>query len=186
MFGASPSAQQSPCKPLQVAYNLSMEISGAHFPAPENYGMIQNLNINGLLSYIPVNSTCTSDDGEDHQNQKPGIIIDERKRRRMISNRESARRSRMRKQKHLDELWSLVVRLRTENHNLMEKLNQITESQQQVLQENVKLKEEASDFRRMITDLQMGSPYTTHLRELEEAPCNTFDLIAESSSQSNE
>lgn len=92
----------------------------------------------------------------------------------------------MRKQKHLDELWSMVVRLRTENHNLMEKLNQITESQQQVLQENVKLKEEASDFRRMITDLQMGSPYTTHLRELEEAPCNTFDLIAESSSQSNQ
>ncbi|XP_022146395.1 basic leucine zipper 8-like [Momordica charantia] len=164
-----------------------MEISGALFPAAENYGygMIQNLNINGLLSYIPVNSTSTSDEG-DYQTQKHGIIVDERKRRRMISNRESARRSRMRKQKHLDELWSLVVRLRTENQSLMEKLNQLTESQEQLLQENAKLKGEASDFFRMLTGLQMGSPYTTHMRELEEVPCNTFDLIAESSTQSNE
>ncbi|CAK9311438.1 unnamed protein product [Citrullus colocynthis] len=185
MFSAPLSAQQSPCKPLQIAYHLSMEISGAHFAAPENYGMIQNLNINELLSCIPVNSTSTSDDGDD-LNHKFGVVIDERKQRRMISNRESARRSRMRKQKHLDELWSLVVRLRMENHSLMEKLSKLTDSQQQLLQENVKLKEEASDFRRMITDIQMGSPYITHLRELEEAPCNTFDLMAESSSQSNE
>ncbi|XP_022994074.1 basic leucine zipper 43-like [Cucurbita maxima] len=146
-----------------------MEISGAHFPAPGNYGMIQNHNINGLSSYISVSSTSISDDGDD-QNQIPGFVIDERKQRRMISNRESARRSRMRKQKHLDELWSLVVRLRTENHSLMKKLNQLTEFQQQLLQENVKLKEEASDFRRMIADIQMCSPYTTPLRDLEEAP----------------
>ncbi|XP_023550782.1 basic leucine zipper 43-like [Cucurbita pepo subsp. pepo] len=146
-----------------------MEISGAHFPAPGNYGMIQNLNTNGFSSYNPVSSTSTSDDGND-QNQIPRFVIDERKQRRMVSNRESARRSRMRKQKHLDELWSLVVRLRTENHSLMKKLNQLTEFQQQLLQENVKLKEEASDFRRMIADIQMCSPYTTHLRDLEEAP----------------
>ncbi|XP_038874661.1 basic leucine zipper 43-like [Benincasa hispida] len=185
MLSASLSAQQSPCKTFQIAHNLNMKISGTHFPAPENYGMIQNLNINELLSYIPIDSTSTSDDC-DGQKHKPGIVIDERKQRRMISNRESARRSRMRKQKHLDELWSLVIRLRTENHSLMEKLNQLTDSEQQLLQENVKLKEEVLDFRQMITDIQMGSPYATHLRELEEAPCNTFHLVAESSSQSNE
>ncbi|KGN49810.1 basic leucine zipper 43 [Cucumis sativus] len=162
-----------------------MEISGAHFFAPEKYGMIQNPNINELLSCIPVNSISTSDDGDD-QNHKPGIVIDERKQRRMISNWESARRSRMRKQKHLDELWSVVLHLRTENHSLMEKLNQLTDSEQQLLQENVKLKEEALNLHRMITDIQMGSPYTTHLRELEEAPCNTFVIMAESSSQSDE
>ncbi|KAA0050242.1 hypothetical protein IC582_021764 [Cucumis melo] len=185
MFSASLSAQQSPCKLLQIAHNLSMEISGAHFVTPEKYGMIQNPNINELLSCIPVNSISTSDDGDD-QNHKPRIVVDERKQRRMISNRESARRSRMRKQKHLDELWSVVVRLRTENHSLMEKLNQLTDSEQQLLEENVKLKEEASDFRRIITDVQMSSPYTTHLRELKEAPCNTFVIMVESSSQSDE
>lgn len=67
----------------------------------------------------------------------------------------------MRKQKHLDELWSQVVRLRTENHNLIDKLNHLSERHDRVLQENAKLKEEASDLRQMLTDLQIGSPFTT-------------------------
>ena len=65
----------------------------------------------------------------------------------------------MRKQKHLDELWSQVVRLRNENHNLIDKLNHVSECHDLVLQENARLKEEASDLRQMLTDLQIGSPY---------------------------
>ncbi|RYR56417.1 hypothetical protein Ahy_A05g022123 isoform D [Arachis hypogaea] len=75
----------------------------------------------------------------------------------MISNRESARRSRMRKQKHLDELWSQVVRLRSENHNLIDKLNNMSESHDRVLQENARLKEEASDLRQMIAEISGNS-----------------------------
>ncbi|KAG6764133.1 hypothetical protein POTOM_031591 [Populus tomentosa] len=75
----------------------------------------------------------------------------------------------MRKQKHLDELWTQVVRLRTENHNLIDRLNHVSESHDRVLQENARLKKEASDLRQMLTDLQIGSPYTaTALRDLEE------------------
>lgn len=33
----------------------------------------------------------------------------------------------MRKQKHLDELWSQVVWLRSENHQLLDKLNDFSE-----------------------------------------------------------
>ncbi|KAJ6899450.1 basic leucine zipper 43-like [Populus alba x Populus x berolinensis] len=159
-------------------------------PFPANFGMMQQSNIpsfhfNRLLSnlqnsslpqpvyeFAPQSSSLsnnsTSDESEEHQLS----IIDERKQRRMISNRESARRSRMRKQKHLDELWSQVVRLRTENHNLIDKLSHVSECHDRVLQENARLKQEASDFRQMLTDFQqIASPYTTTaLRDLEEVP----------------
>jgi hypothetical protein len=184
---------------------LPAEITGTQIPIPTNFGMIQtntpdfyfnrflaNLanSPNSPNSHFPTpqycsisNNSSTSDEAEEHQLS----IIDERKQRRMISNRESARRSRMRKQKHLDELWSQVLRLRTENHNLIDKLNHVTECHDRVLQENARLKEEASDLRQMLTDLQIGSPYdTTTFRDLEEVdvPCNAAHLRAESSSQS--
>ncbi|CAN0913245.1 Basic leucine zipper 43 [Linum grandiflorum] len=100
-------------------------------------------------------------------------IIDERKQRRMISNRESARRSRMRKQKHLDELWSQVVRLRNDNHSLLDRLNRLSESHNRVVEENARLKEEASGLRQMLTDLPIGSPYSNEsaaaaLKELDD------------------
>jgi len=66
-------------------------------------------------------------------------------------------------------------------------LNHVTECHDRVLQENARLKEEASDLRQMLTDLQIGSPYdTTTFRDLEEVdvPCNAAHLRAESSSQS--
>ncbi|GAB4830575.1 bZIP transcription factor 53 [Ancistrocladus abbreviatus] len=53
--------------------------------------------------------------------------MDERKRKRMISNRESARRSRMRKQQHLDDLVKEVTKLQSENAKLMKSINESTQ-----------------------------------------------------------
>ncbi|GAB4841773.1 bZIP transcription factor 53 [Ancistrocladus abbreviatus] len=53
--------------------------------------------------------------------------MDSRKRKRMISNRESARRSRMRKQQHLDDLVKEVTKLQSENAKLVKSINEATQ-----------------------------------------------------------
>lgn len=73
----------------------------------------------------------------------------------------------MRKQKHLDELWSQVVWLRNENHQLIDKLNHVSERHDQVLQENAQLKEEASELRQMLSNMQLNSPFP-NLRDLDD------------------
>ncbi|KAB2021486.1 hypothetical protein ES319_D07G142900v1 [Gossypium barbadense] len=52
---------------------------------------------------------------------------DERKRKRMLSNRESARRSRIRKQKQLEDLVNEVSALQKDNSQLYEKINVATQ-----------------------------------------------------------
>ncbi|XP_049385500.1 basic leucine zipper 43-like [Solanum stenotomum] len=113
------------------------------------------------------NSNSTSDEADEQQ----WTLINERKQRRMISNRESARRSRMRKQRHLDELWAQVVWLRNENHQLLDKLNHASERHDQVLQENAQLKNEASELRQMMAGMQFSSPCPSS-RALENEPCS--------------
>lgn len=89
----------------------------------------------------------------------------------------------MRKQKHLDELWSQVVRLRTEKRELIDKLNHVLECHDRVLQENNQLREEASNLHQTLRDLQLNNPYAD-LQDMEEVPCNTAHLRAESTNQS--
>lgn len=166
-----------------------------NFVLPHSENNIQNFHLNTLLSNLPnshfqsssaghefavappscLSSNSTTSDEADDQLQFN--IIDERKHRRMISNRESARRSRMRKQKHLDELWSQVVRLRTENNSLIDKLNHVSESHDRVVQENARLKEETCDLRQMIADMQIGNSFACNLGDFEQVPCNTNQSI---------
>ncbi|CAO2818727.1 unnamed protein product [Amaranthus hypochondriacus] len=53
--------------------------------------------------------------------------MDERKRKRMISNRESARRSRMKKQQHLDELIKEATQLKSQNVEISKKIDAVSQ-----------------------------------------------------------
>ncbi|KAK4430675.1 bZIP transcription factor 44 [Sesamum alatum] len=69
-------------------------------------------------------SICLENSGSEENQQH---VMDERKRKRMISNRESARRSRKRKQKHLDDLNAQVTQLRAENNRIVYNINLVTQ-----------------------------------------------------------
>ncbi|XP_055806916.1 bZIP transcription factor 11-like [Solanum dulcamara] len=73
-------------------------------------------------------------------------LMDERKRKRMISNRESARRSRMRKQKHLDDLMSQLSHLRKENKEILTSMSVTTQNYLNIEAENSILRAQVSEL----------------------------------------
>ncbi|MCO5550083.1 hypothetical protein L7F22_003562 [Adiantum nelumboides] len=96
-------------------------------------------NVNASLSDggmgLQTQGNSTSD--EDQQ------VLDDRKQRRMLSNRESARRSRLRKQQHLDELRGHVALLLAQNSQMLNSFNLASQQFAQITEENQKLRTEA-------------------------------------------
>lgn len=74
-------------------------------------------------------------------------ILDERKRKRMLSNRESARRSRMRKKKLVDDLMGQVMNLTAENHKILTNINYATRMCLDVESENSVLRAQVSELK---------------------------------------
>ncbi|KAL5544859.1 hypothetical protein UlMin_008643 [Ulmus minor] len=82
-------------------------------------------------------------------------LIHERRLKRMISNRESARRSRMRRKLQIEELQCLVNHLQNVNRQHSEKVIQLLESNQKIFQENAELKDKVSSLQLIITELMI-------------------------------
>ncbi|XP_059314250.1 bZIP transcription factor 11-like [Lycium ferocissimum] len=80
-------------------------------------------------------------------------LMDQRKRKRMISNRESARRSRMRKQKHLDDLMAQVATLRKENNQILTSMNVTTQHYLNVEAENSILRAQLGELSHRLESL---------------------------------
>ncbi|WCJ22316.1 basic region/leucine zipper motif 53 [Euphorbia peplus] len=79
--------------------------------------------------------------------------VDERKRKRMISNRESARRSRQRKQKQMEDLVNEASLLQNENGNLMHNINISSERFSQVESANNVLRAQAMELTERLRSL---------------------------------
>ncbi|CAI9786127.1 unnamed protein product [Fraxinus pennsylvanica] len=91
-----------------------------------------------------------SDDDEGEGETDTNLTMDpaDAKRvRRMLSNRESARRSRRRKQAHLTELETQVSQLRVENSSLMKKLSDISQKYNEAAVDNRVLKADVETLR---------------------------------------
>ncbi|GER50345.1 basic-leucine zipper transcription factor family protein [Striga asiatica] len=80
--------------------------------------------------------------------------VDQRKRKRMISNRDSARRSRARKQKHLDDLVAQVAELREENRRILAGLNAAAQNFAGVESENAVLRAQMAELSHRLRSLE--------------------------------
>ena len=124
-----------------------------HISFSSNFGVIQTCYNVQELNF---EASYTSNEAN-REERKEVEVKDERKQRRMISNRESARRSRIRKKRQINELWSQVLQLRNENQELIQTLNHASESHNKAVQENSMLKQETSNLRQiMFTYMQHG------------------------------
>ncbi|KAA8536082.1 hypothetical protein F0562_028560 [Nyssa sinensis] len=80
-------------------------------------------------------------------------LMAQRKRKRMISNRESARRSRMRKQKHLDDLMAQAAQLGKENHQILTSINITTQHYLNIERENSILRAQVAELSNRLQSL---------------------------------
>lgn len=97
----------------------------------------------------PVGSSLGSPSSDEDLRQ----IVDQRKRKRMISNRESARRSRMRKQKQLDDLTAQMGQIRTENEQIAVNINFTTQLYRNLDAENSVLRAQMAELRHRLDSL---------------------------------
>ncbi|XP_006664716.1 light-inducible protein CPRF2-like [Oryza brachyantha] len=99
----------------------------------------------------PANSATSKehsdDDGDLEENTNPANA---KRTKRMLSNRESARRSRKRKQAHLNDLESQVSELRSENACLQKRLADMTQKYKQSTTETSNLRADVNTMRRKV------------------------------------
>ncbi|KGN48632.1 bZIP transcription factor 2-like [Cucumis sativus] len=163
----------------------------AFFPA-----LFQMPEPTGLLDVFqspnPVMSSSSSENPDEPEAIDPGPfepdrkveVVDERKRRRMESNRESARRSRLRKQKHLENLRNLVNKLKVENRELSNRLRFTVYEVNRVRTENDHLQTEHTILRRKLMCSRQVLIFRQYQREMGYNAFEKPPTISQSQSQS--
>lgn len=94
-------------------------------------------------------------------------LMDQRKRKRMISNRESARRSRMRKQQLSDDLTSQVNQFKEQNNQIATNINMMTHLFLNVEAENSILRAQLVELNQRLQSLNEIISCTNSNRSLE-------------------
>ncbi|XWS14819.1 hypothetical protein CRYUN_Cryun35bG0041300 [Craigia yunnanensis] len=129
---------------------LAEEAVQVQFPVHETGFTPEELK--ELLSFLESNEPVSPNSGSEGSSRAL-YSMDERKQRRMISNRESARRSRWRKKRHLENLTDEVNRLNIENQQLKNQLSLVIYQCHVVWRENEELRSESVALWAKLLDL---------------------------------
>lgn len=92
---------------------------------------------------------------EDERN----AMMDEKKRKRMISNRESARRSRMKREQHMKDLNNQIIFFKNKRNEMTRKINEFTRRYAAVETENRVLRAQREELRKRLESAQLISSY---------------------------
>ncbi|CAL4898013.1 unnamed protein product [Urochloa decumbens] len=140
-----PNSQASDTSQLMSQASFDDDGDGADLVTNSN--IIDQDDFRGKPANSGTSKEQSDDDGDleentDHANTK--------KMRRMLSNRESARRSRKRKQEHLTDLESQVSRLTSENASLLKRLADMTQKYKNATLDNRNLTVDVETMRRKV------------------------------------
>ncbi|XP_059624032.1 bZIP transcription factor RISBZ4-like [Cornus florida] len=171
----SPPTPQEPVMSNSGSDNSSpKQVTSNSCSGPDELNLPQKICGSGSDDPDPNRPKKNCGSGSDDPSRVDSVVVDERKRRRMISNRESARRSRMRKQKHLENLRTQVNRLRIGNRELTNRFRLVTQHCHLVGRDNDRLRSESEVLRRKLWDLHQ----VLQVRQLQQFaalsawPCN--------------
>lgn len=109
-----------------------------------------------FIDYYPTTTsttTTTATLSSSSDTNRSVYSVEEQKHRRMISNRESARRSRQRKKRHLEELVTEMNRLKCENRELKKQLCLATYQSHVVMVETESLRSEFCNLQTRLSRL---------------------------------
>ncbi|KAF7806299.1 basic leucine zipper 43-like [Senna tora] len=169
-------------KPIFTTSLLNMQTMEGH----EGHGhVLPHLDPSQSLHYIPLHYSqlhlprsltqipdykSSPNTSHDCNNNEAVAALDDQKKRRMLSNRESARRSRMRKKQQIEALQCQVNYLQTMNDQLSRKIINLLECNQQILQQNVQLKEKVSSLQVALSDLFVPLPHVEQTNHIHNGP----------------
>ncbi|KAL8528052.1 hypothetical protein ACS0TY_005751 [Phlomoides rotata] len=173
----------------QASNSSQLGSHAAHHGSGRDSSKLQNKDASGPvgvppLPFIakkigaPVKSTTSGSSGEqsyddeaegENEETQNMDTTDAKRMRRMLSNRESARRSRRRKQAHLTELETQVSQLRVENSSLLKRLTDISQKYNEAAVDNRVLKADVETLRAKVKMAEESVKRVTGLNPLIQA-----------------